>query len=68
MPTGGKKITFTYGNGVIVIYHVLSADIAGITKKDGYWSFHGKKGTEATAGDYEVTRPDPGGDIKEEDE
>ena len=63
----GKKITVTYKDGSTVVYHVLAADVSGIVKKDGYWSFHGKKGSEAAAKDYEVTRP-VDGDIALEDE
>lgn len=67
MPTGGKKITVTYSNGSTQVYHVLSADVAGIVKHDGYWSFKGKKGTGVDVKEYEVTRP-VDGDIAMEDE
>jgi len=67
MPTGGKKITVTYKDGSVVVYHVLANDVAGIVKHDGYWAFKGKKGNAVDVKDWEVTRP-LDGDISSEDE
>lgn len=67
MPTGGKKITVTYKSGAVVVYHVVAADITGIVDHESYIKFHGKKESETTAKDFEVTRPTDG-EIAIEDE